>query len=852
MQGLPRHAPREDASPKGRKVRASHIGFWFTLFLFVGTTVVSALLQKRPKDASPASNGEFQVPTAEEGRAIPVAFGTCQLKGPNVVWWGDLKIDPIKKKSGGFLGIGAKKVTVGYKYSVGMMLALCHGAVDELISIMVGDKDTGAAIVPVGSPENYREATIDKPDLFGGDEKEGGIKGVARFYRGLTTQASDSYLTSKFGATAPAYRGLCYCVLPQVYVGTTQYIKNWSFVVRRCPTPSGFDAAKADIAGDANPVHMIFEAMTDPDYGLGIPAGRFNLATWTAAASTIFTEGLGMSILLDADTTADQFIAEVLKTIDGVLYTDPATGLWTIKLARADYDPATLTEFTVDDLVDAPEWSRGLWSETVNEIKVEYTDRNANFQTRVAQVQETANYAVQGVTASETMQFRGVSTMANALKLAMREIKTHSYPLAQFRLKVNRKAWALRPGSPFKLTWAPPSGTAFSGMVLRVTSIRYGALESGEIEIEAVEDVFGVSATAYPDPGGSTWTDPITAPSPVSAQALFEVPYHFVGEERWAMAMAARGDGTTFAAEIWVDEGAGYTPGNELTNLTPSGVLAADYSAKTAGLDSAGFTLAAGGKDLLRLLDEATDANGRNRGDNLAVFADTGEIVSWTTPTDNGDGTFTFSGVLRGVLDTVPTDHAAGTRVWFLSEGAATTKESAYPVDQTVKAKILPKNPRGTVALASAAEMTLATSSRAWKPYPAGNVKLNALGYGSWPSTIIGDAALTWSHRNRVSQGIGGLMVAQDTAGAYALEGNYTIEVLVGGVVKQNFPALTGTSQTYTAAQRVADDSDGTKAVQMRISPKNGSYTGTIRTTPPVVMTGLGMTLGQYLGGEQG
>jgi len=148
--------------------------------------------------------------------------------------------------------------------------------------------------------------------------------------------------------------------------------------------------------------------------------------------------------------------------------------------------------------------------------------------------------------------------------------------------------------------------------------------------------------------------------------------------------------------------------------------------------------------------------------------------------------------------------------------------------------------------------MSLTTSSRAWKPYPPANVQINALGYDSWPTTTVGDAAFTWSHRNRVTQGTGTNLVAQDTAGTYTLEGNYTLEVLVGGVVKRTFTAETGTSKTYTAAQRVADDADGTKAVQMRISPINGSYTGTIRTTPPVVMTGLGMVLGDYLGGIQG
>jgi len=47
-----------------------------------------------------ASLDDFSLPTAEEGRPIPVVFGTVLITGPNVVWAGDLKADPIKKKGG--------------------------------------------------------------------------------------------------------------------------------------------------------------------------------------------------------------------------------------------------------------------------------------------------------------------------------------------------------------------------------------------------------------------------------------------------------------------------------------------------------------------------------------------------------------------------------------------------------------------------------------------------------------------------------------------------------------------------------------------------------------------------------
>ncbi|MEM8493220.1 MAG: hypothetical protein AAF756_20575 [Pseudomonadota bacterium] len=56
----------------------------------------------RPKTQAqpPAGLDEIQVPTAEEGREIPVLFGCRYLAGPNVVWYGDLRTTAIKSKSG--------------------------------------------------------------------------------------------------------------------------------------------------------------------------------------------------------------------------------------------------------------------------------------------------------------------------------------------------------------------------------------------------------------------------------------------------------------------------------------------------------------------------------------------------------------------------------------------------------------------------------------------------------------------------------------------------------------------------------------------------------------------------------
>ena len=71
---------------------------WFQIALFIISTVVSILLAPKPQAPKPASLSDFDIPTAEEGRPIPVVFGTVTVTGTNVVWYGDLRVKPIKKK----------------------------------------------------------------------------------------------------------------------------------------------------------------------------------------------------------------------------------------------------------------------------------------------------------------------------------------------------------------------------------------------------------------------------------------------------------------------------------------------------------------------------------------------------------------------------------------------------------------------------------------------------------------------------------------------------------------------------------------------------------------------------------
>ena len=72
---------------------------WWLIAAWVATTVIAYALQPKPASDS-IKPGTLETPTAEEGKTIPVLFGTRDIESANTVWYGDLKTTPIKTKQG--------------------------------------------------------------------------------------------------------------------------------------------------------------------------------------------------------------------------------------------------------------------------------------------------------------------------------------------------------------------------------------------------------------------------------------------------------------------------------------------------------------------------------------------------------------------------------------------------------------------------------------------------------------------------------------------------------------------------------------------------------------------------------
>jgi hypothetical protein len=73
---------------------------WFYALSFVASLVLSYAMAPKPQSQPKLLPGEFKIPTADEGREIPVLFGIRDIDSPNIVWYGDFAAEAIKKKGG--------------------------------------------------------------------------------------------------------------------------------------------------------------------------------------------------------------------------------------------------------------------------------------------------------------------------------------------------------------------------------------------------------------------------------------------------------------------------------------------------------------------------------------------------------------------------------------------------------------------------------------------------------------------------------------------------------------------------------------------------------------------------------
>ena len=863
------------------------------------------------------------------------------------------------------MGGKSKSQTVGYRYYMSLHMAMCYGPIDAMLQIRAGDRAAWR-----GTVTSSGTIGIEARDLFGGDEREGGIVGLLDVMMGEPTQAPNTYLTNKIGPNRPAYRGLFTTVfhggngsgvslsgfgsLLAQYFGlvinkggglitaNNPYIKPWAYQLRRTKkgwagdacwysakaelqvavstvasvlnfnannaasspeassdaitlgglsasdtiaitvvqgaykawsrwlgygTDPGYNAdtdaplwfcqlsvknaagtvstvfgtsemtedeAYAQAVSDSpayftgstsytlwlsddvlynrgglsvrveklsglvamNPAHIVYQCLTDPEWGMGYDASIIDDISFRAAADTFFNEGLGLCLQWARQDSIENFIQLVLDHAGACLVEDRRSLLWKLIPIRGNYEVDTLPLFSDQPgggefrILELTRFERSALTDATNELTVSYTDIDTG-KTGSVTVQNLAAVQAAGRVISQSRDYPGLPTSSLATRTAMRDLRAATSGLAKVQLVLDRNGYDLLPGNVIRWSWSPDG---IVGMVLRIVSIDYGSLTDGRVHVECVEDVFGLPETTYAQVPPIGWEAPDTTAQPSPAVAAFEAPFReliqTIGrsetlalpqESGYVGAVAARAPGVNLNFRIYTSVASDPFEDRGVADWTPTGTLAAGI----------------GPQDTAIALADSEDLD-------LVVVGGTGMLGSdpYSAEIVRIDGIDVSAGtvtIARGCLDTTPKNWLAGTRFWGYDDYTASSSVE-YTDGEVVTCKMLTNSSTDLLAEGLAPSAAVTMGSRAARPYPPGRLRVTDTMASdvAYPSECVGALTLSWVHRDRLLQD--DRVIDAEEAGIGPEPGTtYTVRFYLGDVLDDTQTGISGTSSApYT------------------------------------------------------
>lgn len=662
--------------------------------------------------------------------------------------------------------------TIGYKYYMSLLSGLCRGPIDELRMIKAGDE--------IAWDSHACDATlqyINKPDLFGGDKKEGGIQGPFAVFMGDDDQVlpgAQTYgvisgggiigallginrtlpsvkdsITSATGARVSDFRGVVTVWFDGLITAMNPYVKEWKFRVRRSrrgwfnddtwyPEKATIYLAGGEIHA-MNPAHIIYECCTNPLWGRGLMASRLDLNSFVYAANKLCFEGFGICLIWYRKEDIDQFIQKVCDLAGMSLYTDRETGKMVLRLIRDDYELDDLPLFTPDSgLLNIVEDDSGSQDTTYNEVIGKSRDpiTNTDIQERA---QNLASFQAQQAVQSLDNDYTGLPTRALLARVVERDLKVHASGLKKYTVELDRRGWRLAPAMPFRIS-DPKRGIA--NLVLRVGELTEQGMLDGKITVKAIQDVFGLSATSIISPTDTGWTRPSAEAEPAAEEKLIELGYRdlyrnlgeadaealdptdaFIGQ------MAAAPNGVSYQYDL-------------ATKLDAD----TDYLVRTTGSFTGFGRLAAAitATQTEIVFSDVANFDEGNLDQALMIENEVCRLDAYDPDTKTAT-------VGRGCADTVPVAHALGRRLWTLDDDIASDRER-YVEGEIVDSKVLTRTSRDILTIDEAPLNTVTLVGRQFKPYPPADVQSNGMSVYDGGLGFQDEPEITWVERNRLTQ----------------------------------------------------------------------------------------------------
>lgn len=484
------------------------------------------------------------------------------------------------------------------------------------------------------------------------------------------------------------------------------------------------------------------------------PEHDVNDANFVKAADRVWDEGLGISWAITEKSCIDA-INELCSHIEAGIRVNRQTGLYEMVLFRDDWFKEDEIHTLAESKIKSISFEVQNADDVVNQLNVSYYDRN-NIKNASFSISENASIKnMQGRVNAESSDFPYFMNQRNAAIVAQWKLKQFTTPCWKGSFTTgHNQARKWNRYDIVKLNW---SRKGIADLPVRIMSINLGDGVDNTVSIDFVEVVpFSDELTSTVVIDDKIDVTPVP-PQPILFKA-FELSYFeavqahgqrtvddelaYNPDAGYVAVVAQRSQNNSLNAQMHTDAGTGYEN---------SAVI---QYCETAQLDQSIDSLASsfivkkvGGLASVRIGSQIFINN------EIMVF-------------QGFDAASRLLTVKRGALDTIPQTHADDS-VLFFADDFVTVDSTEYAEGEAIDVKALSTTPSGILDLSGSDTQTVTIHSRAIRPYPPANVKINGQYF---PIEIDTDLILTWVDRNR-SQQTGGEILGWFESGV-AIEAN--------------------------------------------------------------------------------
>ena len=648
------------------------------------------------------------------GTAVPIIYGRGRVPG-NMLWYGGFKAVPHTESQdvGGKGGGGSTMSRTTYTYTASFIFGLGEGTIGAIHGVWKGkdyfsgpdnEKQTStpstarneSAIVP-GTPYQFAVAHaarwtghisavwIDANgmayNLVNGVDFTV-IAGIYTFipshaghsvridysYTSINTapaiitqfdgsypQTPWSYLTSQYPAEALGYQGVAYAAALDFDLGGSTSMPNLTFdVTGRLPFGGGIE--------DANPSAILFDLMTNPHYGAGVPVSV--MGDWSQYSNYCVANGLFLSPVYAAQQTMSEIITALMRlTNSGIYFSEGQLKITPFGDVSTTGHGATYTpnvtpiyDLTDDDFIvsgsDTPIIiTRTPVVDAYNHVQVTFRSADNQYNDAVAEAKDQVSIDTFGLRTLSPIKAHEITSATVARNVAQNILQRSQYTRNTYEFTLGWKHCLLEPTDYVTLT---DLDAGLDDVPVRIVAIEED--EDGLLHVTCEDAPSGISSSAlYPTQliGGYAANYNIPAES-INTPVIFEAPWILTinGHEIW---LGVSGGENYGGCQVWLSSnGANYKKIGTILAPARHGFLTANLSSGSDPDTTSTCAVDLGESSGVLLSGSVADA------DNRATLAWVdGEFIAYSTATLTGAYTYNIGGYMRrGLYDLPIKQHA--------------------------------------------------------------------------------------------------------------------------------------------------------------------------------------------------